>query len=129
MLLTFSTTKSLCASSLTHQSHLSHYIRASPIPNLARSSFMGHQSSRLFSTSDMLQYDKNNDYYKLMGVSPTDDLKAIKKSYYKLAQQYHPDKAGDCKESMEKFKKISQAYEVLSDEQMKARYDQLRNNP
>ena len=78
---------------------------------------------------DMLKYDKKNDYYKLLDVSASADQKAIKKSYYKLAQKYHPDKAGDCKESMEKFKKISQAYEVLSDDQMKERYDQLRSQP
>ena len=77
----------------------------------------------------MLQYDKSKDYYKLLDVSPTVDVKAIKKSYYKLAQQYHPDKAGDCKKSMEKFKMISQAYEILSDEDMRKRYDNLRNNP
>lgn len=49
--------------------------------------------SRAFAgTTANIQYDKNNDYYTLLGVSKSDDANKIKKAYFKLAQKYHPDK-------------------------------------
>ncbi|EAN33903.1 DnaJ domain protein [Theileria parva strain Muguga] len=70
---------------------------------------------------------KSNDpsgYYKLLGVSPDADEDAIKKQYRKLAMKYHPDKNPHNKEkSAEMFKKISQAYEVLSDKRKRRNYD------
>ncbi|MCD8355592.1 MAG: molecular chaperone DnaJ [Clostridia bacterium] len=65
------------------------------------------------------------DYYEVLGVSKgaTDD--EIKKSYRKLARKYHPDLNKDNPEAAEKFKEIGEAYEILSDKEKRARYDQF----
>lgn len=65
------------------------------------------------------------DYYDILGVSKTADDKEIKKAYRKLAMQYHPDRNPDNKEAEEKFKELSEAYEVLSDETKRRNYDQF----
>ncbi len=65
------------------------------------------------------------DYYKILGVSKTATEKEIKAAFRKLAQKYHPDKNPGNKAAEEKFKDINEAYEVLSDPQKRARYDQL----
>jgi len=65
------------------------------------------------------------DYYEVLGVSKSASAAEIKKAYRKKALQYHPDKnPGDAK-AEEMFKKAAQAYEVLSDSDKKARYDQF----
>lgn len=65
------------------------------------------------------------DYYKIMGVPRDADAQAIKKAYRKLALKYHPDKNPNNKEAEARFKEINEAYEVLSDPQKRAKYDQL----
>ena len=65
------------------------------------------------------------DYYEVLGVSKTATADEIKKAYRKKAIQYHPDKNPGDKEAEEKFKEAAEAYEVLSDEQKRARYDQF----
>eukprot|EP00795_Rhopilema_esculentum_P014508 gene14508-5568_t len=66
----------------------------------------------------------DEDYYKILGVSKDADEKEIKKAYRKLALKWHPDKNPDnVKEAEEKFKSISEAYDILSDQEKRAVYD------
>ncbi|RYD74605.1 MAG: J domain-containing protein, partial [Sphingobacteriales bacterium] len=65
------------------------------------------------------------DYYKSLGVDKNATTDAIKKEYRKLARKYHPDVNPNNKEAEEKFKEISEAYEVLSDPEKRKKYDQL----
>lgn len=64
------------------------------------------------------------DYYEVLGVDKNASADDIKKAYRKKAKQYHPDLNPGDKEAEAKFKEANEAYEVLSDEQKKARYDQ-----
>ncbi len=64
------------------------------------------------------------DYYEVLGVSKSASKEEIKKAYRKKAIQYHPDKNPDDKVAEEKFKEAAEAYEVLSDDQKRQRYDQ-----
>jgi len=63
------------------------------------------------------------DYYEVLGVPKNADEGAIKKAYRKLALKYHPDKNPDDKKAEEKFKEAAEAYEILSDQDKRARYD------
>ena len=65
------------------------------------------------------------DYYKVLGVERKASADDIRKAYRKLAMQHHPDKNPGDKKAEDKFKEINEAYQVLSDEQKRARYDQL----
>lgn len=65
------------------------------------------------------------DYYEVLGVARGAGPDEIKKAYRKLAVQFHPDKNPGNKEAEEKFKEISEAYEVLSDADKRQRYDQF----
>ncbi len=64
------------------------------------------------------------DYYEILEVSRTCSSSELKKSYRKLAMKYHPDRNPNNKEAEEKFKLLSEAYEVLKDDQKRAIYDQ-----
>ena len=65
------------------------------------------------------------DYYEVLGVDKSADDATIKKAYRNLAKKYHPDLNPDNKEAEKKFKEVNEAYEVLSDSEKKARYDQF----
>ncbi|XP_038568750.1 dnaJ homolog subfamily A member 3, mitochondrial-like isoform X1 [Micropterus salmoides] len=73
-----------------------------------------HTSSRLANKPD---------FYGVLGVSRTATQKDIKKAYYQLAKKYHPDTNPDDPEAKEKFAKLAEAYEVLSDEVKRKQYD------
>lgn len=65
------------------------------------------------------------DYYEVLGVDKSASAEDIKKAYRQLAKKYHPDLNPGNKEAEEKFKEVNEAYEVLSDADKKARYDQF----
>src|ERR1700734_3997232 len=65
------------------------------------------------------------DYYEVLNVPRGASADDIKKSFRKLARQYHPDVAKDKKSAEEKFKEINEAYEVLSDPEKRKKYDEL----
>ncbi len=65
------------------------------------------------------------DYYEILGVSKNADKNEIKKAYRKTAIKYHPDKNPDDKEAEEKFKEAAEAYEVLSNDEKRAKYDRF----
>ena len=67
----------------------------------------------------------SKDFYEILGVSKTATAEEIKKAYRKLAIKYHPDRNPGDAAAEEKFKEISNAYEVLSDASKRQRYDQL----
>ncbi len=69
---------------------------------------------------------QTQDYYQVLGVAESATVEEIKKTYRKLALKFHPDKNPGNKEAEEKFKRISEAYYVLSDEKKRAEYDAYR---
>ena len=69
--------------------------------------------------------ETKRDYYEVLGVEKTASADEIKKAYRKSAMKYHPDRNPGDKEAEEKFKEIGEAYEVLSDDDKRARYDQF----
>jgi len=64
-----------------------------------------------------------SDYYKILGVTKDSNQIQIRKAFRKLALQYHPDKNKNSEESKQKFMEIVKAYEILSDEKARERYD------
>lgn len=65
------------------------------------------------------------DYYEILGIEKNASKDDIKKAYRKLAMQFHPDRNPDNKEAEEKFKEAAEAYEILSNDDKKARYDRF----
>ena len=76
-------------------------------------------SSRLFHASSQLL----KDYYSILGVPKNANQKDIKKAYYQLAKKYHPDTNKDDPHAMKKFQEVSEAYEVLSDDEKRTQFD------
>ena len=66
------------------------------------------------------------DYYKVLELEKTADLKQIKNMYYKKCYEYHPDRTGGMHQ--DKFKEINSAYEVLGKAETRNRYDQARKD-
>ncbi|MDU5466905.1 MAG: J domain-containing protein [Peptoniphilus harei] len=71
---------------------------------------------------------KYKDYYEILGVSKNADEKEIKSAYRKLAKKYHPDLHQGDEAAAEKFKEVSEAYEVLSDKDKRKKYDTFGSN-
>ncbi|KAL7634182.1 UNVERIFIED_CONTAM: hypothetical protein RMT77_015511 [Armadillidium vulgare] len=67
--------------------------------------------------------DAGRDFYKILGVPKNANLNQVKKAYRKLAKELHPDKNKDDPDADEKFKDLGAAYEVLSDEEKRQKYD------
>jgi len=68
------------------------------------------------------------DYYKILEVSENADILKIKKQYRKLAMKYHPDRNVGDERAAKKFREITEAYEVLSNEEKRKEYDYKREN-
>ena len=75
------------------------------------------------STKDYLE----KDYYKTLGVPKTAKAAEIKKAYRDLARKYHPDANKGNADAEERFKEITEAYNVLSDEKQRKEYDEARS--
>jgi molecular chaperone DnaJ len=69
-------------------------------------------------------YEK--DYYAILGVDKKADAAEIKKKYRSLARELHPDKTKGDKKLEDRFKEVSEAYEILSDDKKRSEYDQAR---
>src|SRR5690242_7025877 len=65
------------------------------------------------------------DYYEVLGVGKESSVEEIKKAYRKEALKYHPDRNPNNKEAEEKFKQAAEAYEILSDQDKRAKYDRF----
>lgn len=69
-----------------------------------------------------MDFDPQKNYYDILGIDESASESDIKTAFRKLAMKHHPDKGGDA----EQFKKINEAYQVLSDSQKKTQYDSFR---
>ena len=69
---------------------------------------------------------QNKDYYAVLGVSASASQDEIKKQYRKLAAKHHPDKNANDAKAAERFKEISEAYQVLGDAEKRKQYDDMR---
>src|SRR3954449_10973712 len=69
---------------------------------------------------------QNKDFYAVLGVSASASQDDIKKQYRKLAARYHPDKNPNDAKAADRFKEISEAYQVLGDPERRKQYDQMR---
>ena len=82
-------------------------------------------SIRNFATT--AQFSRDVDYYKVLGIKSSATKAEIKKVYYALAKKHHPDAVkGKSRANEDKFKRITEAYNVLSNEQIKKQYDDAR---
>ncbi|KAG7305029.1 Protein tumorous imaginal discs-mitochondrial [Plutella xylostella] len=96
-------------------------LAASTLSNPVLKYNVGIGRQRLFHTTSLL--NARGDYYKVLGVSKNASQKDIKKAYYQLAKKYHPDANKSDPDAPKKFQEVSEAYEILSDENKRKQYD------
>jgi len=77
----------------------------------------------------LLLMESKENFYETLGISEKATEEEIKKAYRKLSLQYHPDRNNNDPKFVEKFQKIGEAYETLSDKQKRQEYDMTQNNP
>jgi len=111
----------LCSSLLRHHAFLQAplYINSKTLPPYQRQPIVG-QKSRHFSLSHRIQAP---DFYDTLGVSRDSSQKDIKKAYYQLAKKYHPDSNKNDPNASKKFQEVSEAYEILGDEEKRQQFD------
>ena len=78
-----------------------------------------------YEESEVTSMGAKRDYYEVLGISRSADKDAIKKAYRKMAKKYHPDSNAGNPDAEEKFKEVTEAYNVLSDPEKKKLYDQF----
>ena len=78
-----------------------------------------------YEESEVTSMGAKRDYYEVLGISRSADKDAIKKAYRKMAKKYHPDSIAGNPDAEEKFKEVTEAYNVLSDPEKKKLYDQF----
>jgi len=103
--------KSICVRKI----HLARSLRTKP-PCLKRPFTANFHSSSILSAT-------KRDHYEVLGVSKDAPKDEIKKAYFKLAKKYHPDVNKDDKSAADKFAEVSNAYEILSDDEKRKKYD------
>ena len=87
---------------------------------------MGAPALRTFAAGAAAQFDATQNYYAHLGLKADASAELIKKQFYVMAKKHHPDAVGDCPKNEEIFKKITAAYEVLSNADSRKQYDSAR---
>lgn len=90
-----------------------------------------HVKRRLFDAFEVQRYFSNyiklGDLYRRLGLASNVSQDDIKKAYYELSKEHHPDRNKGCTESVEKFRSITEAYEILGNVTTRAQYDRGNN--